>query len=730
MNPLSIKARNYRTFDELDLDLPTGCVAMLGENGAGKSSIVNLIDLALFGPQSRTLADCLTDDTVEENLELELTFEHAGDTYRVRRTYSPRGRGQTKVDLEHRIDDESSTGSSLDWEPLTRETAAATQTAIEELLGLSRETFRASAFLAQGDGAAFTEAVPRDRKRILCEVLGLDLWDRLLERARDDRKAAETELVKVDNMVAGAEAELTGRLAVEQERGAARMQRDAATLKIESSEQELAQVNDQLAKAKAMQAASKSAEDALEAARQAHGAALTNESRLRNELEQIQARLTGRDALRILVGQLPALEETRTRMVERTQQADAHDRLVVDRNRLLGEASGRNEKAHDLRHQADMLELRASDNPATCELCGQHLGEEARAHTAASYRQDGIRLDEEARGLDEQAEALTVKLEPLRDAKRPSPEDLAWAHDQIQRAQNAREQIAALDEAASRVATLDEQLRECRETIPGLEDQVKTAQANLRALLSDDGALSLPELDEQARDLTAGLQGYRNAVTAAVEIIARCDERLDRMNRLAEAVKINGARRDELHGEIDLLCELERAYGKDGIPALIIESVAIPQLEVEASRILTVLGGAATQVELRTQRELKSGDGTKESLDIVLHTDTGERDYSTFSGGERTRIDLGLRLALAKLLADRRGAESRVLVIDEPDGLDAQGFSALVEILNGLQDTFSKILVVSHHPDLRHAFDQSLEIVKENGRSRVVGAGDREPVAA
>src|SRR5574341_1417799 len=74
------------------------------------------------------------------------------------------------------------------WEPLTRESSRETQAAIEQLLGLTRQTFRASAFLAQGQGAAFTEAEPRERKALLAEVLGLDLWDRLLERARADAR--------------------------------------------------------------------------------------------------------------------------------------------------------------------------------------------------------------------------------------------------------------------------------------------------------------------------------------------------------------------------------------------------------------------------------------------------------------------------------------------------------------------------------------------------------------
>jgi exonuclease SbcC len=74
--------------------------------------------------------------------------------------------------------------------PLTRETTDATQAEIERILGLTRTTFRASAFLRQGDGAAFTEAQPRDRKAILAEILNLAVYDQLLACARDDIRDA------------------------------------------------------------------------------------------------------------------------------------------------------------------------------------------------------------------------------------------------------------------------------------------------------------------------------------------------------------------------------------------------------------------------------------------------------------------------------------------------------------------------------------------------------------
>jgi exonuclease SbcC len=130
-------------------------------------------------------------------------------------------------------------------------------------------------------------------------------------------------------------------------------------------------------------------------------------------------------------------------------------------------------------------------------------------------------------------------------------------------------------------------------------------------------------------------------------------------------------------------------------------------------------------VELRTQRELKSGDGLREALDIVVVSEGGAvRPYETFSGGERTRINLALRIGLARLLSHRRGADSRVLVIDEPEFLDEPGTQALADVLRGLSE-FDRIYLVSHVPTLRDAFDTAIVVTKENGRSEIAYPPDR-----
>src|SRR6266540_2763371 len=175
MLPLRLTAHNVRSYEELDVDFGEGVLALVGPNGAGKSTICDLIDTALFADGARELAPLLRQGKTE--LDLTLDFEHAGERYTVWRSYNGK-----KAKLEFgRWGEHSLT-------PLNRETVVATQIELEQTLGFTRETFRASAFCRQGDARWFCDAQPRERKALLAEILRLDVWDRLLELVRADQR--------------------------------------------------------------------------------------------------------------------------------------------------------------------------------------------------------------------------------------------------------------------------------------------------------------------------------------------------------------------------------------------------------------------------------------------------------------------------------------------------------------------------------------------------------------
>lgn len=739
MNPTRLQLRNYRCFDELDLDLPTGCVAVLGANGAGKSSIVGAIELALFGPESRSLADALSDTAgVDDDLSVELEFDHAGEVYRVRRTFSVRGRGKTTVDFEqlgpgwHVEPDEhgdpEQAQSPPEWEPLSRESAKATQELIEQTLGLSRETFRASAFLAQGDGAAFTEAQPRDRKRILAEILGLDRYDQLRERAAAGRRRREEELRVLDGRDQAAHELVAGKLDVEADHKEAVATAAEADDAVADREREHSAAQEEVASARAQVERRHAAIAELETVTGAHRqlSAVADAAKVARESEA-----TAREELAQLTTSTQ-LDKFVEREVMLARLQESYHVAVVERETVkavAAEASRRREdlrvRASDLTARAETLHGKATEvleqlgDTAHCDRCGQTLGADAANRAAESYRIEADQLGEQAKVLGAELSAIEIPVVP--DAPEPPSVDGDTVVNHLDR---VRSQIAAARSEQAQRARLEERIANARKVVDSapadLAEQLEQAAAAVTSkslALAEIPAVDLAAVEAPANHAQARVVEARSIAAAAHARRARLDERLEQIANAERQVQETAAQRKAIAVEHAVDGALEQAFSPNGIPMLIVESTAIPFLETEASRILDEFG-TSYRVELRTQAELKSGDGVRDTLDVIVVTEQGERAYETFSGGERTRLNLALRIALARLLAHRRGAESRLLCIDEPEFLDEQGTAALVDVLRGLQDDFDRIYLISHVPALRDSFDEVLIVGKdEQGRS-------------
>ncbi len=101
-----------------------------------------------------------------------------------------------------------------------------------------------------------------------------------------------------------------------------------------------------------------------------------------------------------------------------------------------------------------------------------------------------------------------------------------------------------------------------------------------------------------------------------------------------------------------------------------------------------------------------------------MHEPAGPRRYETYSGGEQTRLEFALRIALARLVASRSGSESGILALDELSYLDSAGMAQVAAVLRSL-DEFRSILLVSHDDRLSDAFDQQIVVVRDEDGSRL-----------
>jgi len=733
MNPLRLTATNLRTFPAVDWQIPEGITAIIGPNGAGKSTLLGAVELALFADGARDLAPAL--GPFGDRLEITLEFEHAGELLRVRRTYSGSGRGKATLDLEQHVSDGR-------WLPLSEESASATQSRIEAILGLSRATFGASAYIAQGNSAAFCEAAPAERKSILGAILDpAQIWPRLANKALAERKIAEAELQVAQTKAADREP-IAAQVA-DLDRAAAQ-----AGVNVGEAEAAHAEAAQALEQAQAAQAGNEAAAERWRAAQQAEKAAAAAEAGAKNHLQAAQHeadQIPGAQAalaeLDRQTAEIPALERQTEaeRAAEATRNAalrdkQAADLLAEEKTRAWRTAAG---TATTLAAQESELRERiaqlrqAAPGEEVCTLCHQHLGVEAREATLLNLHQDATALMGQfvqARILADEADTEREQAEAAaRAIVIPTFSPAGDTAQRLEQARRAAQERAGLAVRLQAYEAADQQLPALSQAHIAAERDLLTAHA---AANRSRDAMADPAVLEQAvaaASFTASnrrvdAEEARATLTRAQETLARARDAQAELNQLRE-------RAAELNALLDLLRLAERATGRDGIPALIAENTC-GIIEAEANRVLEQLptaSGTTFRVELRTQRALKTDAAAlRETLDILVSDRQTTREFLTFSGGEQFRVSFALRWALARLLAGRRGAESRLLVVDEPDGLDAGGMDGLAAVLREGAGGFDRVLLVSHNPLLASAFPQVVEVASDGEASWLVG--DREGV--
>ena len=300
----------------------------------------------------------------------------------------------------------------------------------------------------------------------------------------------------------------------------------------------------------------------------------------------------------------------------------------------------------------------------------------------------------------------------------------AAAHEAVRQAELAgRAAETAFSALNSARAALTPLARE----IEGLQDQLKNQNAEVERLQQAhaDAAAQYAAAEAQLPDLHAAEADLFNAqelenrlrldVGAASQKVAVLETQRKRQAVLSKE-------REQISARIDQLKVLERSFGKDGVPALLIEQ-ALPEIEEQANQTLARLSNNTMSVQFITQREFKdaSREDKKETLDIRISDGSGGRDYEMFSGGEAFRINFAIRLALSRVLAQRAGARLQTLVIDEGfSSQDAQGRQRLIEAINLVRADFAKILVITHLDELKEAFPTRIEVEKTPLGSTIV----------
>ena len=297
------------------------------------------------------------------------------------------------------------------------------------------------------------------------------------------------------------------------------------------------------------------------------------------------------------------------------------------------------------------------------------------------------------------------------------------AHDAVHRAeaegQSTSDDYRALETAGAALEQLERELYDITADIAQREVELGNLQAEYK-----DFAASFAAEEAQAPDLerieteALKLREKENLLTLA---LGGARQEVDVLVTQRKQQKSLEKEREQKAKIISSYEKLERAFGKNGIPALLIEQ-ALPQIENKANDILSRLSDGSMFVRFITQKKYKNEHrfDIKETLDIQITDEMGTRDYEMYSGGEAFRVNFAIRLALSEVLAQRSGARLQTLIIDEGFGSqDAQGRLRLIEAIHLVREDFAKILVISHIEEIKEMFPARLEVEKTHRGSLV-----------
>jgi DNA repair exonuclease SbcCD ATPase subunit len=191
--------------------------------------------------------------------------------------------------------------------------------------------------------------------------------------------------------------------------------------------------------------------------------------------------------------------------------------------------------------------------------------------------------------------------------------------------------------------------------------------------------------------------GIHNAKVDA--LIEQKEDFLSRQT-IAENVMVN------ISYKVNNLEILRKAFSTSGIVAFKLENLT-KELEATINYYLSLLSDGQFQVSFRLD---------KEKLNIIVSNNGVDTPIETVSGGEFSRIQTAILLAIRTLLSKLGGSSVNLLFLDEVTGvLDDEGKEKLIEVLS--EDDDLNVFLISH--DFTHPLIDKISIVKENNISSI-----------
>lgn len=225
------------------------------------------------------------------------------------------------------------------------------------------------------------------------------------------------------------------------------------------------------------------------------------------------------------------------------------------------------------------------------------------------------------------------------------------------------------------------------EDYQNLHNQIATVNDDLD-MYTGDMASTKKEIDIYRKDLKRQAE--------AKESIAECDTKIKALKSNLTAAKL-----------------LTTAWNRYGIPLKLIKRV-MRNVESRATTVYQEFdNGRIVVTEVQ--------DRGKPGIEFMLLDRNGGRTFNQLSAGEKILFFLSIRIAITQIENERKAVSANYLILDEAMGnLSPKRRDDLIKLINKvLRKLFPQVIMVSH-TEMRDVFTKILKVTKTNDTSKVV----------
>jgi len=702
-------------------------IAIVGDNGAGKSSLLESVLWALYGWSRHSDVDGVI-STDRNEATVSVTCISRGQRLRVTRSRQRGKRTRLTLEVEGPEKFEDHSGASI----------AATEQAIIDLVGMNANQMATTLFAIQGDVGRFSAGMrPAERRALLEGLVGTDRFRALGNRAAEVAKRLEAasrfaEGKRIGLIAQGESLPALRERAMELKSAAQRLveKKARAQAELEAARSAYEEAQRRLAEHRHSQ---KATQDARELATQELRQVRHEETEVKNQLEQARTDVSREHAavqnLQKRLSSVPTvtqLQDAITELEARLEQLKVQQNSET-LNKERQEAEVRHATAEIERLQAAHKTLRAKraglrQSGERCFTCGQPLSDDARHQVEASLAAEADSLD--AQITDAQArlaksnDAISMSVKSFQKLKGEIV-DVEAKRSKMQRALTARVEMEQ-DVTARR-----EHLASLRSVMAARQDALALVQQKVARL--EQQLSALPEADDKTdARLQNELATLAQRLDAANAKAKEIDDKTLQLMSEAKAAEAEVARIEasieqakEMEAEVHA-CEHRASLAhtlaqicRQDIPQMLLGEI-VEELGQRANDILQQLTHNQLSMEITLSRPRRTDDELVDTVEVVVHEGGHVRPYASFSGGEKFRIDLATRLGLAEVLGGGIPLEERTFVVDEGWGsLDRDGIDAVLGTIRDLSERVGRVLTITHTADVAERFPVRLVIARD-----------------